>query len=49
MATQPDAKDEYIRQLRLQEAMRLIEAASRILDELGVKHEFKIDRMALKG
>jgi hypothetical protein len=49
MATQPDAKDEYIRQLRFEEAMRLLEAASKILDELGVKHQFQIDTKALKS
>jgi hypothetical protein len=49
MSRQPDAKDEYIRKLRLEEAMRLLQAASSILDQLGVRHEIKIDKKALKG
>jgi hypothetical protein len=49
MAPTPDATDQYIRQLRAEEAMRLLETSNKIFDDLGIWHEFRIDMAAIYG
>lgn len=49
MCPQPDATNDYIRQLRAEEAMRMLEAANEIFDDLGIFHEFYIDTQAIFG
>lgn len=41
-----DAKDEYIRQMRIDKALRELRAVSTQLDILGIKHIFQIEGLA---
>jgi hypothetical protein len=41
--TLPEAHDEYIRELRLEKAMRELRAVSEQLDALGIKHLFQVE------
>lgn len=38
-----DAQDPYIRQLRIDKALRELRAVSEQLDALGIKHKFQIE------
>jgi hypothetical protein len=38
----PDSHDEYIRQLRIEKALRELRAVSAQLDALGIEHKFRV-------
>ena len=44
----PDAQDEYIRKIRYEKAMRELDAVSKQLDALGIKHKFAVERLSPK-
>lgn len=48
-AKYPSAHDQFIRERKFAEAMRLLNAVDKMLDDLKIKHEFKVDMQAIKG